>query len=297
MALQPRPDLSHATNMTSEIHPMKEIAFGAILGIVGKLVDFPLDTVKVRLQSSNNSIGTLSTISSIYKTEGLASFYRGLHAPLFGACLENATIFTAYSWALAEMGGHEQSMAQKCSAGAFSGIAAAFVLTPVELVKCKMQVLNLAQTSKTYTYVSTISDILRLKGVLGLWHGLWSTIIRESLGTAIYFGTYEFCNMELRDSRILVSLQPLLSGAAAGITYTASMFPIDTVKSNVQTHDVLCTTKPLAASPGMFAMARQLYRLPGGFRNFYRGVGITVFRAAPANALIFYTYETLKATF
>lgn len=283
--------------MSLEVHPLKEIAFGAILGIVGKIADFPLDTVKVRLQSANNNIGTIDTIAGIYKTEGLASFYRGIHAPLFGACLENATIFTAYSWALDKMGGHEQSMAKKCTAGAVSGIAASFVLTPVELVKCKMQVLNLAQSSKNYTYASTVSEILRLNGVLGLWHGLWSTMIRESLGTAIYFGTYEYCNMEMRDIHILTSIQPLLSGAAAGVTYTASMFPIDTVKSNLQTHDVLCATKTHTASPGMLAMARQLYKMPGGFRNFYRGVGITTFRAAPANALIFYTYETLKATF
>ena len=62
-------------------------------------------------------------------------------------------------------------------------------------------------------------------------------------------------------------------------------YPGDTVKSTVQTAE-----KGVDAS--LLGTVRRIYATQG-VGGFYRGFGITMLRAAPANAAVFFTYETI----
>lgn len=63
-----------------------------ISGMTGKLVEYPFDTLKVRLQTGPYA-GATDCITTISKEEGLLAFYRGLATPLVGAGIEVATLF------------------------------------------------------------------------------------------------------------------------------------------------------------------------------------------------------------
>ncbi|KAI8922837.1 mitochondrial carrier domain-containing protein [Entophlyctis helioformis] len=139
-----------------------DLLFGSISGLVGKLVEYPFDTVKVRLQAeplhiNTRSAGaswsslfngrTLKTIRDMASQEGFGSFYRGLSAPLVGSMAENSVLFIAYNQvqnSIRSLSGMEPSaplsMSQLALAGALSGACVSFVLTPVELIKCRLQV-------------------------------------------------------------------------------------------------------------------------------------------------------------
>lgn len=276
---------------------LREVAFGAAAGCVGKLVEFPFDTVKVRLQASVSSRATLATIAHIYTHEGvMGGFYLGVRAPLVGACGESAVLFASYLWAqqVLARAGVEGKMVAAAGAGLFAGFAAAFVLTPVELVKCRLQVANVAATPAAVapgsgaSYSAVIRLVVRAHGVRGLWHGLSSTLAREVAGTAVWFSAYEWTSARLRQLRPDHETSNLLaSGATAGFLFNLLVYPVDTIKSNIQTH----AGAPLSVRA---AVARVVAR-PGGVRNLYRGLGITLVRSVPANAVIFYTYEWLKA--
>ncbi|KAK4165113.1 putative mitochondrial carrier protein PET8 [Cladorrhinum sp. PSN259] len=67
----------------------------------------------------------------------------------------------------------------------------------------------------------------------------------------------------------------LLAGALAGTTVDLSLFPLDTLKTRLQ------------SSAGFFAS--------GGFRGIYRGVGSAVVGSAPGAAFFFSTYEASKS--
>lgn len=67
----------------------------------------------------------------------------------------------------------------------------------------------------------------------------------------------------------------LLAGALAGTTVDLSLFPLDTLKTRLQ------------SSAGFFAS--------GGFRGIYRGVGSAVIGSAPGAAFFFCTYEATKS--
>nr|KAJ3422432.1 hypothetical protein HK105_008077 [Polyrhizophydium stewartii] len=71
-------------------------------------------------------------------------------------------------------------------------------------------------------------------------------------------------------------LQALLAGAAAGTTVDTVLFPLDTVKTRLQ--------------------SKAGFRASGGFRNIYAGLSSAVMGSAPSAAAFFLAYETLKAT-
>jgi solute carrier family 25 S-adenosylmethionine transporter 26 len=66
----------------------------------------------------------------------------------------------------------------------------------------------------------------------------------------------------------------LLAGALAGTTVDLSLFPLDTLKTRLQ------------SSAGFFPS--------GGFRGIYRGIGSAVVGSAPGASFFFVTYESVK---
>jgi len=77
---------------------------------------------------------------------------------------------------------------------------------------------------------------------------------------------------EERETPFLISL---ISGGLAGTTVDIALYPIDTLKTRLQ-------------SPKGFLAA-------GGFRGIYNGLGAAAIGSAPGAALFFSTYEYLKA--
>ncbi|KAH0495495.1 hypothetical protein TgHK011_009042 [Trichoderma gracile] len=67
----------------------------------------------------------------------------------------------------------------------------------------------------------------------------------------------------------------LLAGALAGTTVDLSLFPLDTLKTRLQ------------SSAGFFPS--------GGFSGIYRGIGSALVGSAPGAAFFFCTYETTKS--
>lgn len=288
-----------------------------VAGIVGKYIEYPFDTVKVRLQSQPDHLplrykGPLDCFRQSIRADGLVGLYRGISAPLVGAALENSSLFfferigreTLFKTGFCA---RDRSMPLPALwfTGAFSGVFTSFVLTPVELVKCRIQV-PAEVGAAPLRPAAVIRDIFRHEGLLGFWHGQVGTLIREAGGCAAWFGSKEttsnfFQQRNLRRAltpaerdAVLANALPLwqqaLAGASAGVSYNFLFFPADTVKSRMQTSPV-----------GEGAVVRRTFVgetlalwNQAGLKGFYRGCGITCLRSAPSSAFIFMVYDGLK---
>ncbi|AMD21264.1 HEL016Cp [Eremothecium sinecaudum] len=269
----------------------RDIFFGGIAGAVGKVVEYPFDTIKVRLQTQPHHVfpTTWSCIRYTYAEEGLwRGFYQGISSPLFGAFLENALLFVSFNIGkhLTDVYTDFDILTKTVLAGAFAGAWASLVLTPVELVKCKLQVSNLENSaSERVSVLETARTVVRERGFGGLWQGHCSTLLRECLGCAVWFTTFETLKNWFSSTGDGIENTPwelLISGACAGVCFNASVFPADTVKSTMQTEHV------------SFSSAITIIMSNNGPMGFYRGIGITLLRAVPANAAIFYIHERLS---
>jgi len=81
---------------------LKDIVFGSTAGIAGKFVEYPFDTVKVRLQSQPDHLplryaGPVDCFRQSFRQHGFAGLYRGISAPLLGAAIETSSLFFSVS--------------------------------------------------------------------------------------------------------------------------------------------------------------------------------------------------------
>lgn len=310
---------SHLQTQTMEA--LKDIGFGSIAGVVSKTLEYPFDTVKVRLQSQPDHLplrykGPLDCFRQSIHAEGVRGLYRGVSAPLVGAMAENATLFFAYrvgqdllrsAGVRPEVEGGKLPLPALISAGMVAGAVTSLVLTPIELVKCKMQVPEGSAAPSSSTVAAQrlrspfaiIASVWRHDGLLGFWRGQLGTFLRETGGGAAWFGSYEalsaYFKRQLRDpgTESLPVYQQMIAGAAAGMSYNFAFYPADTIKSKMQTEIAGKLGSSSAARETFMSVGKELYRTHG-IRGLYRGCGLTVARSAPSSALIFTIYEALR---
>ena len=193
--------------------------------------------------------------------------------------------------------------------GAASGAFTSLLLTPIELVKCQIQVPLNGSSRRGPGPLTVIASVYRLHGIFGFWHGQLGTLIRETGGSAAWFGSYEGVSMLFRlynhssgrHSRVepssqgsLPVWQQMLAGAGAGVSYNFAFYPADTIKSRMQTEEFSGGIKGRRRT--FWVVAKALWQQQG-IKGLYRGCGITVARAAPSSAFIFAIYEGLRKRF
>lgn len=284
---------------------LHEIFLGSVSGACGKIIEFPFDTIKVRLQYSQSLPkplykSTFDAINKTYRNEGIRKgFYKGLRVPMLGASMEVSCLFFSYNLAqdlIKSFKGNkltdELSVSEKLVCGAFSGICTSFILTPIELVKCKFQVENLKNLNNKNFVSKSIpqitKELFKSQGIKGLWKGHVATLIRECGGSMTWFGNYEFVIQYFAKGE--KNYKPkihelMIAGACAGIGYHCTLFPADTVKSILQTND----KKDLTFTK----VAKHIYKTKG-IMGFYSGIGVTLFKSIPTSGVMFISYEKLK---
>lgn len=277
------------------IKSRNELIAGMVAGFVCKLIEYPLDTVKVQVQTQSRSgpqIGPLAMLTKNIKTDGFFSLYRGLPSPLLGSMMENMVLFSSYAFAgrIISADPENQPFSQKLICGMFSGFCVASVLTPVELVKCRMQTSN-AEAVKYKNSVQCIEAILKEGGPRGLFAGHVGTLCREVPGNAAWFGGYELGlylqTPEGGDKKDIHPVGVAAAGALGGMSYWFFPFPFDVVKSKIQTG-----THGLApgSAVNVISVMKHIFATEG-IKGLYRGCALTVGRAAPSNAVLFTAYE------
>lgn len=112
-----------------------------------------------------------SLIQCIKKTfiaDGYRGFFYGISTPLYTIPLVNAIVFGAYAQAnyfLNSPGSFHQGIL----AGAYAGLINTIVVTPVELVKCRLQIqskdLSLGQKIKYKNTWDCIKKIIQSEGL------------------------------------------------------------------------------------------------------------------------------------
>lgn len=123
---------------------INDLICGTWAGLAYILTAHPLDSIKVRMQlDRRQKISLTETVKETYIHEGMRGFYKGMGSPLITIPIVNSVVFASYEFAKRMMGvqvGQECTFNQSLIAGSFGGFMNSFVLSPIELVKCRLQV-------------------------------------------------------------------------------------------------------------------------------------------------------------
>ena len=125
-------------------------------------------------------------------------------------------------------------------------------------------------------------------GIRSVFRGSVMTLARDGPGSAAYFATYEYVKRKLapKDANGQptgeLSLTAIMTaGGAAGVAMWIPVFPIDTIKSRLQSAE---------GRPTIGGVVRGVYAR-GGLKAFFPGMGPAMARAVPANAATFLGVE------
>ncbi|RWA04608.1 hypothetical protein EKO27_g10495 [Xylaria grammica] len=269
--------------------------------VLSTVTAFPLDSVKTRMQTYPYD-GALHCVRTTYKSEGMRGFFRdplwdaGVTAPLASVTLVRTISFSIYQrskyvysdWMARNVGfcplehvnkngayPNLGTMACFGAAGATAGsgitlIALSVLMANQKNVDPKKQAIALSYHNKGT--IKTLTNIVKHRGFAGMYTGLNLHLLRDTLGTGIYFATYEsskqllttFSGTDAHKNPIAV----LAAGALCGIVSWALIYPIDSVKS--------------------------IYQRNALIRDMYRGLGVSMGRSAAVNAVFFSAFEFFK---
>ncbi len=167
-------------------HFARDMVCGTLSGIGNCLSGYVFDTLKVRMQM-DPSLAMMQSLKDIIRNEGFMHLFNGIYYPLLTVPLINAVVFSSYELFKKITKKQELSLSNGIENGAFAGLVNSIVVSPVELVKCRMQI------DKDFKYPTSshcAKHILRTEGIRGLFRGLYSTAFREIFAYAAQFATY-----------------------------------------------------------------------------------------------------------
>ncbi|CAF2375617.1 unnamed protein product [Rotaria sp. Silwood2] len=281
-----------------------DFGFGFIAGVTGTIAGYPFDTVKVRLQiqSSNHRLysGSLDCFIKIAKQESILGFYKGMSSPMFGVAIINGIVFSVQNLSKGLFDNPDTYLALSIT-GAIAGSVQAFVCSPIELVKTRLQMQGIGQQRKlfalsTHLYKGPI-DCLKKSYArqgfrYGVMRGLSMTLARDIPSFAAYFPAWQFfvSHFSPTGKEADMSMQmSLVGGAFTGMAAWTVSYPLDVIKSRYQaSRDHVyknvwdCTVKSLRNE---------------GWQVFTRGFLPCTLRAIPTNAFTYPVYAFLKRTF
>ncbi|KAJ5454820.1 Mitochondrial carnitine carrier [Penicillium daleae] len=292
--------------MNQTIQQIRSLAAGAAGGLCAVIVGHPFDLVKVRLQTAEKGVyaGAMDVVRRTVAREGLArGLYAGVSAPLVGVTPMFAVSFWGYDVgkSLVEKastvpvvnGTPQYSIAQISAAGFFSAIPMTLITAPFERVKVLLQIQGQnppppGQKPKYSGGVDVVRQLYKEGGIRSVFRGSAMTLARDGPGSAAYFAAYEYIKRSLtpKDANGNVTGELSLTavvaaGGAAGIAMWIPVFPVDTIKSRLQS---------APGKPTIGGTVRAVYA-SGGFKAFFPGFGPALARAVPANAATFLGVE------
>ena len=167
------------------------------------------------------------------------------------------------------------------------------VTAPFERVKVLLQIqgqkqLGPGEKPKYSGGFDVVRQLYKEGGAKSVFRGSAMTLARDGPGSAAYFATYEYIkrrltpkNSEGNPSGDLSLTAVMVAGGSAGVAMWIPVFPMDTIKSRLQSAE---------GRPTIGGTVRGLYG-NGGFRAFFPGLGPALARAVPANAATFLGVE------
>ncbi|XP_061466007.1 mitochondrial glutamate carrier 1 [Rhineura floridana] len=239
---------------------------GGIAGLIGVTCVFPIDLAKTRLQNQQNGQRMYTSMSDcLIKTihsEGYFGMYRGAAVNLTLVTPEKAIKLAANDFFRHHLAkdGKKLTLMKEMLAGCGAGTCQVIVTTPMEMLKIQLQdagriaaqkKLMAAQAQlnpstgagaaesimETRTTAMQITrDLLRNKGIAGLYKGLGATLLRDVPFSIIYFPL--FANLNKLGQTAPDVKAPFyvsfLAGCLAGSTAAVAVNPCDVIKTRLQ---------------------------------------------------------------
>jgi len=256
------------------------LAAGAIAGVIGVCVNFPLDLTKTRLQKQTTAEykGILDCLIKVYRVGGVKGWYSGMRANLLGIIPEKAIKLACndqFREMLRDKKTGKVSLGSELLAGGGAGFCQVVVTTPMEIVKIRGQLTG-----------ASISQCVSELGLRGLYKGYTPTLLRDVFFSMIFFPMQaemktSWIKDDDRESTKLV--KSFTCGITAGGFSAALSTPLDVLKTRIQ-----------AGVPGGIIKVYQNTVMEEGYRALFKGLTPRIAAIGPLFGIAIMVYDVQK---
>lgn len=311
-----------AERLKDEGSRLQVTAAGATAGLISRFVIAPLDVVKIRLQLQHHSLsdplllrdsssqkligdgpiykGTLPTIRHILQTEGLTGLWKG-NIPAELLYVSYAAVqFTTYRSITQLLQSvfpkdtpHQlpQSVESFISGATAGGVATAATY-PLDLLRTRFAAQGVERVYPSLVFA--VKNIYTSEGPQGYFRGLGPGLAQIIPYMGIFFAVYETLRPALSGMELPYSSGGAVAGVLASVVAKTGTFPLDLVRKRIQvqgpTRELYVHKNIPVYEGGLVKTVGQIVRREG-WRGLYRGLTVSLIKAAPASAVTMWTYE------
>lgn len=239
--------------------------------------------------------GTMDAFVKITKAEGVTSLWSGLPPTLVMAVPATVVYFTMYDQL-------RESMMKRYSltyqplwvpavAGGLARTLAATLISPLELVRTKMQ-------SQKLSYIEigkAVKNLVSNQGLSSMWRGLGPTVLRDVPFSSFYWVSYETLKKKF-DKQQPSFWFSFAAGATSGTIAAILTLPFDVIKTHrqIELGEMEALARPQATST--YSLLKALYQ-SNGYRALFAGAVPRIVKVAPGCAIMISSYEYGKRFF
>ncbi|KAG2450253.1 hypothetical protein HYH02_004765 [Chlamydomonas schloesseri] len=294
------------------LKPASDVFAGALARAASQSTIHPLDTLKVRLQTSRaraasavppppglSKIGQLvpppaaaggGAVGALARFDGramlatLGSLYKGVVGAASGAGIAIGAYFAVYGVACNTLSRYTNLPPTSVAfvGGGLAALGSSFVKVP--LAVCIRSV----QAGVYPNVFAAARSITSAAGPRGLFTGYLPTVLEDVPDMAIKFAAYESMRQvhrAMNGGRNASVQEDFAMGAIAGALAAAATTPLDVIKTNM-----MCNA---AGRPSM-GSAAALVLQQGGPKAFFRGVGARALSNGVNSAVFFVFFEAIR---
>ena len=209
-----------------------------------------------------------------------------------------ATQFMTYRWVSTIFTSPAlPSAATTFLSGAAAGAVATALTYPLDLLRTRFAAQNNRKVYKSL--VGSVAHIARAEGWRGYFHGLGSGLGQVVPYMGLFFAVYEGLRPEVQELHLPFGSGEALAGTMASVIAKTGVFPLDLIRKRLQVQGPARNMFAEGQVPeygrgalhvGKAVIARE------GWRGLYKGLGISLVKAAPASAITMWCYETALRT-
>nr|GAT56299.1 mitochondrial carrier protein [Mycena chlorophos] len=292
----------------------RSVLAGGFAGGVAKTAVAPLERVKILLQTHNADFmrfsgtwrGPVFAMQHIVRTQGFRGLFQGHTLTLARAIPHAAIGYTVYDKVSARLMPDEEhkTSGRRLVAGAITGMSALPFTYPFELIRVRMAVETI-QSNVRPTPWNAVRGIMAegrsSGGITGLMPFLhfYRGFTVSLLGTVPYRGGI-FLGWETLNAEAKARLSPatlesnkntirLVIGAAAGTIAQVSTYPLEVIRRTQQASGKGTPNRMIGFRETVNSVWTTV-----GWRGFFTGLGVGLFKQVPMHAISLATWQLAK---
>jgi solute carrier family 25 (mitochondrial thiamine pyrophosphate transporter), member 19 len=178
------------------------------------------------------------------------------------------------------------------ASGALAGATATTITYPLDLLRTRFAAQGSSEVYRSFT--GSVAQIARGEGSRGFFKGLPAAIVQIVPYMGLFFAVYEGLRPPMARLELPFGSGDAAAGMVASTVAKSGVFPLDLIRKRLQVQGPVRSYIAGGSMPeyskGVWVTGQAILASEG-WRGLYKGLGISLIKAAPASAITMWSYE------